>query len=234
MNNSSFPLILLAGGLATRLRPMTETLPKSLIKIAGEPFIFHQLRLLKQYDIHHVIICIGYLGELIKKTLGNGHTLGMHIDYSEDGETLLGTGGAIKKALHFVKDHFYVLYGDSYLPFNYQEAKLYYLQQKKLALMTIFKNNNQGDISNVNYNDHQILSYNKHFPTDNMNYIDYGLGLFHKCVFDAIPLNTQTDLATIYENLLNNHQLAAYEVKERFYEVGSWKGIKELETYLSR
>ncbi len=227
-----FPIVILAGGLATRLRPLTESIPKSLISIHREPFIAHQLRLLRDHGIREVVICAGFLGEQIVDFVGNGKQFALSIQYSFDGETLLGTGGAIKKALPLLRDHFFVLYGDSYLMCDYFAAQKSFMQSQKKALMTVFRNASAWDKSNVLFENNNILKYDKINRTKDMHYIDYGLGIFHKSAFDCISENTDYDLATLYQDLLKQQQLAAYEVKERFYEIGSMIGIQELEDLL--
>lgn len=232
MNKSSFPVVILAGGLATRLRPLTEAMPKALIKINNEPFINHQLRLLKRHGIQDVVLCVGYLGEMIEEHLGNGSKLGIHIRYSYDGKKLLGTAGAIKKALPLLGDVFFVMYGDSYLACDYSAVKDAYAKLKKPGLMTVFRNLGQWDKSNIEYFDGEIVTYDKENHSKNMHYIDYGLGIFSKQAFTIVPEKEQYDLAVLYQALLARKQLAAYEVHKRFYEIGSFAGIKELEYYL--
>lgn len=227
-----FPVAILAGGLATRLRPLTETIPKALIEINGEPFIAHQLRLLRKNSIKRVVLCIGYLGEMIQDVVGSGDKFGIEVLYSFDGAKLLGTAGAVRKALPLLGDNFFVMYGDSYLPINFAAVQQSYLKQQKLALMTIFYNQGQWDTSNVEYSNGLIIAYDKLHLTEAMHYIDYGLGVFNKEVFDSIYNNKINDLAQLYQALLQKQQLAAFEVKERFYEIGSFAGIKELEQYL--
>jgi MurNAc alpha-1-phosphate uridylyltransferase len=228
-----FPVIILAGGLATRLRPLTEAIPKALLDVNGNPFITHQLTLLRNHGIQHVVLCTGYLGEMLQEFVGDGSQFGMKVEYSHDGETLLGTGGAIKKALSLISDNFFVLYGDSYLPCDYAAVQHAFLRQHKPALMTVFKNLGQWDTSNVEYSDEHIYVYDKNNRNERMQHIDYGLGVFNKTVFDSIHANENFDLAILYQSLLKNDQLAAHEIKERFYEVGSFAGIEELGYYLS-
>jgi NDP-sugar pyrophosphorylase family protein len=227
-----YPAIILAGGLATRLRPMTETIPKALIDIDGEPFIAHQLRLLYQKGIRRVILCVGYLGDMLQDYLGDGSQFGMQVQYVFDGDKLLGTAGAIKKALPLIDDNFFVIYGDSYLPCDYAAVQKAFSQQQKLGLMTVFHNEGKWDTSNVEYQNGAILNYDKKNRNERMHYIDYGLGVFNKSAFNAIPENTEYDLALLYQNLLKQNELAAYEITQRFYEVGSFNGIDELRSLL--
>lgn len=231
--SSLFQMVILAGGLATRLHPVSKTIPKSLIDVNGEPFIAHQLRLLAQKGIREIVLCIGYLGEQIIEKVGNGNQYGVHVGYSWDGPSLLGTAGAIKNALPLLNDTFFVLYGDSYLPCDYKDVQAAYLKHQKLALMTLFKNCDQWDTSNIVFINGEILIYDKNKKTQTMNYIDYGLGVFNKNVFDQVPSDIPYDLALLYQDLLSKQQLSAFEVSERFYEVGSCAGIQGLERYLS-
>ncbi len=230
-DHSVFPVAILAGGLATRLRPVTETIPKALIDIQGEPFIYHQLRLLKKNGVEKVILCVGYLGEQIEAVVGSGKYFGLKVEYAYDapeGGPLLGTAGAIKKALPLLGENFFVMYGDSYLPCDYQIVQQAFEKQKKLSLMTVFHNLGQWDKSNVKYENEQILIYDKKSSDPELHYIDYGLGVFNATAFDKVPANVFYDLAELYQILLVENQLAACEVKERFYEVGSFVGIDEM------
>jgi MurNAc alpha-1-phosphate uridylyltransferase len=232
MTGSLFPVALIAGGLATRLRPLTETIPKSLVEINGEPFISHQLKLLHHHGIREVVMCVGYLGEMIEAMVHDGRQFGMRIQYSYDGKSLLGTAGTLKKALPLLQEDFFVLYGDSYLPCPYQAIQNAFVESGKQALMTVFKNEGLWDKSNVVFENQKILIYDKNQQIPSMHHIDYGLGVFNKAAFDNIPDNVPFDLALLYQRFLNENNLAAFEVKERFYEVGSFSGIKELEQFL--
>jgi len=228
------PIAILAGGLATRLRPITETIPKALIDIAGEPFLGHQLRLLGRAGIERVVLCVGYLGEQIRDYAGDGRAFGLQVEYAFDGPQLLGTAGAIKRALPLLRDAFLVVYGDSYLPCDYGAVAQAFLDSGKLGLMTVFRNQGQWDSSNVEFSQGQILAYDKANRTPRMQHIDYGLGVFRREAFDAVPDNRPHDLAAVYQSLLRQGQLAAWESPERFYEIGSQDGIRELTEYLSR
>jgi MurNAc alpha-1-phosphate uridylyltransferase len=234
MNTNLFPVVILAGGLATRLRPVTESIPKALILINDEPFVAHQLRLLKKQGIERVVMCVGYLGEQIVEYVGDGSRFGLHVTFVFDGTVLLGTAGAIKRALSFVDDVFFVLNGDSFLPCDYAAVQRTYEQSNKLGLMTVFHNAGLWDTSNVEYIGGEILAYDKVNRTPSMLYIDYGLEIFNKQVFANVPDNEPYDLVLVYQDLLEKQQLAAHEVQQRFYENGSFAGIAELEYYLSK
>jgi NDP-sugar pyrophosphorylase family protein len=220
------PVAILAGGLATRLGSLTETLPKSLILIHGEPFVAHQLRLLQRSGIQHVILCVGHLGGMIEDAIGDGSAFGVKVEYSYDGATLLGTAGAIKSALPRLGERFFVVYGDSYLTCDYAAIAQEFSRQNKLGLM-----NGQWDASNVEFEEGSILAYSKKNRSARMRYIDYGLGVFRA---EAFSRTQATDLADVYAELLQTADLAAVEVRERFYEMGSPAGLKEMTSFLSQ
>lgn len=223
-------VVILAGGLATRMQPMCEKRPKSLLEVNDTPFIVHQLRLLRQQGVTRVVICMGYLGEQIQEYLGAGSQYGLSIAYSSDGPTMLGTGGAIIKALPLLDDRFFVLYGDSYLRCDYGAVQAAFEREGKLSLMTVFRNLGQWDVSNVEYENGRIIDYDKVKRSSRMKHIDYGLGVFSKKAF--ADFSTPVDLADVYRALLAKGELAAYEVQERFYEVGSPQGLEDLSHYL--
>jgi NDP-sugar pyrophosphorylase family protein len=226
-----FSVAILAGGLATRLRPITETVPKALVDVGGKPFIVRQLSYLHKQGISRVVLCIGYLGDMIRDVVGSGESFGLRVSYSEDGPKLLGTGGALAKASPLLGDDFFVLYGDSFLPVNFSAVQDAYEKSKQPALMTVLKNQNQWDKSNVLFVDGQLLEYNKRTPRAEMTYIDYGLGVVSASVLEQHPVGQPFDLADVYKNLSLQGQLAGAEVHERFYEIGSHTGLKEAEEY---
>jgi len=230
----SLPVAILAGGIATRMRPLTEKVPKVLIEVSGEAFVFHQLRLLARNDVDRVIFLLGHLGEQVVEAVGDGSRFGLKVEYVFDGPKLLGTGGAVASACPVLGEMFFVLYGDSYLDCDYQAAADAFLASGRLGMMTVFKNEEQWDSSNVEFWNSQIIAYSKIQRTNRMKHIDYGLGLFKRQAFDDISLNTETDLEVVYKRLLENNQLAAYEYFQRFYEIGSYSGIEELEAYLNK
>lgn len=227
--------LILAGGLATRLRPLTEKFPKALIPIHSRPFIAYQLQYLYQQGFRRVVISIGYEGEQIRKQVGDGTSFGLQIIYSEDGPKLLGTGGAVRKALADLSDPFIVLYGDSYLQEDYQKIlQTFANQQDSQALMTVYKNSGQFDTSNVQFVDGQLELYDKKNPTAAMDYIDWGLGIIRKSAFQDFADREVFDLAELYTLLARKKKLFGYEVFERFYEIGSRQGIEQLESFLQK
>jgi NDP-sugar pyrophosphorylase family protein len=234
MNPKDLPVAILAGGLATRLKPITEKIPKLLVEVAGEPFFAHQIRLLKAAGLTKLILCIGYLGEQVVERYGDGSKWGIHIEYSFDGPKLLGTGGALIRALPGLGDAFYVLYGDSYLPIDYQAVGRSFLRSGKLGLMTVYENSELYDSSNVWFEAGSIKAYDKKNKLPAMRHIDYGLGIFRKEAFDGFPRDEVVDLADVQKALLARGELAGYEMTERFYEIGSHAGLEELDRILRK
>jgi NDP-sugar pyrophosphorylase family protein len=234
MNPSELPVAILAGGLATRLKPITEKAPKLLVEVAGEPFFSHQLRLLRKSGLTHIVLCVGYLGDKIVERFGDGAEWGVRIDYSFDGPRLLGTGGALIRALPKLGDAFYVLYGDSYLPIDYLTVGRSFIESGKLGLMTVFENRGQYDTSNVWFEDGSIRAYDKKNRLPAMRHIDYGLGMFRSSAFEGFPREEVVDLADIQKALLTRGELAGFEVAQRFFEIGSREGLEELDRLLRK
>ena len=218
-------IAILSGGLAKRMWPITEKIPKALLTIAQEPFIFHQLRLLKKQGITRVVLCVGHLGKLIEGQVGDGAKFGLEVVYSFDGPKLLGTAGALKKALPLLGDAFFVMYGDSYLTCDYRAVYRHYKKCKRPALMTIYYNQNLYDVSNVIFANEEIISYDKKNFTHQMHYIDYGLSILNGCLLDSLKSNEFYDLSDIYTDLVQKKRVAGLVVRERFYEIGSPKGL---------
>lgn len=231
---SQIPVALLAGGLATRLRPVTEKIPKALVELAGKPFIDHQLELLHRNGIRKVVFCLGYLGEMVEKHLGDGSRLGMQLRYAYDGEKLLGTGGAIKRAAHLLDDVFWVMYGDSYMDIDYPAVLRDFFARDVLGLMTVLRNNNQWDRSNVVFEGGKLIKYDKKNQTPDMRYIDYGVAVLRRSVLDRIPAGEPYDLAALYTQLVAEGRMAGYEVSNRFYEIGTPASLEEARRYLER
>jgi NDP-sugar pyrophosphorylase family protein len=234
MSAAVLPVAILAGGLATRLRPLTETIPKALVDVNGEPFIAHQLRLLRTNGIDDVLICAGYLGEKIEAFVGDGTRYGVRVRVLFDGPRLLGTAGALVAARPYIDaDAFFVLYGDSYLPCDYAAVQRAFQRQGQPALMTVYRNEGRWDESNVEFSDGRIVTYSKRARTPQMGYIDYGLGVLATGALDGVPPGQPYDLALLYESLVAHNALAAFEVDDRFYEIGSVAGLSELQRYLA-
>ncbi len=227
------PAVILTGGLATRLYPLTQKIPKALIEVAGKPFIFHQLTLLKRQGISKVVLCVGRFGEMIQDYVGDGRIWGLDVRYSYDGDVLLGTGGAVKKASTLLPETFFVLYGDSYLDVNLKPILKQFESEKKGALMVVYRNKNKWDKSNILFQNGRIVKYDKKNPTPEMEHLDYGINILKKTVLNDWPDGMAFDLSEIFIKLIENGELAAFEIFKRFYEIGSFQGIKETEQYLN-
>jgi NDP-sugar pyrophosphorylase family protein len=225
---TDLPVAILAGGLATRLKPITEKIPKILVDVAGEPFFSHQLRLLRQAGLRRIVLCVGYLGEQIVERYGDGGQWGVAIEYSFDGPRLLGTGGALIRALPKLGEAFYVLYGDSYLPIDYLAVARAVLASGRQGRMTVYRNEELYDASNVWFEDGRIRVYDKKAKLPQMKHIDYGLGMFRPGAFAGFPRDEVVDLQAVQKDLLHRGELFGYEIAERFYEIGSHQGLAEL------
>ncbi len=228
----SLPVAIIAGGLATRLRPLTEKIPKSLVDVAGKPFIVHQIELLRRKGVTNVVLCLGYLGEQVQAELGDGSRWDMQVDYMFDGPVLLGTGGALRRAITKLGEAFFVLYGDSYLDCDYAAVESAFRSSGKLGLMTVFRNTNLWDRSNVIFENGRIQCYDKNIFVPNMKHIDYGLGVLQASALERYPADCKQDLVTVYQDLLALDQLEGYEVSQRFYEIGSPAGLQEMRDYI--
>ncbi len=222
------PVAILAGGRGTRLGATIGPIPKVLVEVAGEPFLFHQLRLLRRQGARRIVICTGYRGAQVVEAVGDGTAFGLEVDYSDDGEDLIGTGSALRGALPKLGDVFHVLYGDTYLQLDFAAVERAFASCDKPALMTVFRNDNELARSNVVYADGQVLAYDKEQPTADMHWIDYGLSVMTPGAL-AFPA---TDLADVQRELARKSLLAGYEVEQRFYHVGDPEALRETDAYL--
>lgn len=228
----SLPVAILAGGLATRLRPVTDAIPKALVDIAGRPFAEHQVELLRDQGLRDLVWLVGYRGDQIAAVLGDGSRWGMRFTYVHDGPVLLGTGGALRRALPQLGDAFFVMYGDSYLECDFAAVEQRFRESGRSGLMTVFRNDGLFDASNVEFADGRIVGYDKRQRTAAMRHIDWGLGVFRAQAFAGYPPGQSLDLARVYQDLLAAGDLAAFEVHARFYEMGSPEGLADTERYL--
>jgi len=229
----SLPAAILAGGLATRLGPITERIPKSLVEVDGRPFAEHQIRLLRMHGVTDILFLVGHLGHMVQDAVGDGTRWGVHLRYGFDGPRPPGTGGAIRRALAQLGDAFFVLYGDSYLECDYAAIERAFVASARSGLMTVCPNDDQWDRSNVLFSDGRIVRYDKKHHTADMRHIDYGLGVFKAAAFAAYPEDEALDLATVYQDLLARNDLAAFEVPTRFYEIGSPSGLEETRAHIA-
>jgi N-acetyl-alpha-D-muramate 1-phosphate uridylyltransferase len=224
---------ILAGGLATRLRPLTEKIPKSLVMVEGRAFLEYQLDFLKAGGVRDILLCIGHLGGLIEEKFGDGTKFGVRIKYSREGEKLLGTAGALKKAAGLLEDEFFVMYGDSFLFLDFNNIMCYFNNQDKLALMTVYRNLGLYDKSNTVVEGNLVRRYKKQSASGEMEYIDYGASILRRKVLDFVPAGRPYSLEELFPELIEREELLAYEVKERFYQIGSPEGLEEFKKYVS-
>jgi len=224
--------VIMAGGMGTRLGRLTARLPKSLVNIHGRPFLEYQIDLLRKNGIRKILLCIGHLGEQIKERFGTGRDLGVTIRYSEEGEDLLGTGGALKKAEPLLEERFLLLWGDSYLLLDYRKIWNAFLRAHRLGLMVVYKNSNERIPSNVAVRDGRVALYDKWKTHPDMLYIDNGLSAWSKDILGMIPSGKPFEIERLFQRLSERGEVAAFETEQRFYEVGSISGLGELKRFL--
>jgi NDP-sugar pyrophosphorylase family protein len=231
--------IVLAGGLGTRMKRLTATMPKAMIPVVGEPFVRHQLRLLDTFGIDDVVISTGYLGEQIEAEVDGHHPAGMSVRCIGDGPTLLGTAGALRRMadLDLLDEQFMVLYGDSYLLVDYAAVWDQFDPDRYSALMTVLDNVEQLDASNAVFDGDRVVLYRKGLldPAEPvLRFIDYGLSVLKRDVLTAlVPREASYDLAAVFEALSLESKLQGYETTQRFFEIGSETGLADLERLLS-
>jgi MurNAc alpha-1-phosphate uridylyltransferase len=226
------PVCILAGGLGTRLGDQVRSMPKPLLEVAGEPFLHHQLRLLKRYGAREVVLCVGYLGEQIEERIGS-ERFGLKIAYSYDGSEPLGTLGAVRGAAPQLGARFLVLYGDTYLRTDYAAAAVAWERSGREAMMTVLRNEGRWDTSNALFDGERVTAYDKRAPTAEMRWIDYGLGGLLAGALDSVGPDV-SDLAELYGELARRGELFGFEATERFYEIGTPASLEETSAFLSR
>src|SRR6266849_817950 len=229
---------ILAGGLATRMRPLTDRVPKALMEVDGRPFVDLQLELLARQGVTSAVFCIGYRGDAIRDYVGGGERWGIPCTFVDEGADLRGTAGALRLAVDrgALQERFLVLYGDSYLLADFHPVWARFLESGKPALMTVFKNRGRGDQSNVIFEAGELKGYDKFAAPElrkRMDYIDYGLSAFTSaCIESQVPSGAKIDLADVFKRLSTRGELAGAEVFSRFYEVGSQTGLDELKRFI--
>lgn len=223
-------IVVLAGGLATRLHPITKTIPKSMVPILGEPFFAHQLRLFRRNGIEDVVMCVGHFADQIVDHFGDGSKYGVKITYSHEDQKL-DTGGAVKNAARFLDDEFFITYGDSYLLQDFRQVAQAYRAQGQKGLMSVFQNNNQIEPSRVLLSDlGTVKLYQKDPPPADAQHMEYGLNVLRKSIISQVD-KTNFPLSDYFDLLTSEDQLAAFLVPTRFYEIGSHQGIADLENF---
>ncbi len=228
---ASTPVLILAGGKATRLGEITKAIPKALVPVANRPFIDHQLAGLREQGVREVVMCIGHFADQLRDHVGDGTRFGLRVRYSHDGPTPLGTGGAVRQALSLIGAGAFVLYGDSLLDLSYQDV-LAAFPSDMLGVMTVFRNENSFDTSNAEFRAGRLVRYDKRDRTSEMTHIDYGLSYLRREAVERIPIDRPTDLAELYAALVASGEMVGHEVTKRFYEIGSVQGLRDAEAFV--
>jgi NDP-sugar pyrophosphorylase family protein len=227
-------VVILAGGRGTRMRPFTDAIPKALVPVAGRPFAHHQLELLARQGVREVVLSIGYRGDMVRAAIGDGRAFGLDVRYVDEGDDLRGTAGALRLCLDagVLQEAFMVLYGDSYLPIDLPAVGEGFRSGSRPALMTVLRNDDRWDRSNVIYENGRLLLYDKRHLDARMRHIDYGLGVLTRPLIERVATGVAADLADLYHALSVTNELGGYEVTQRFYEIGSPEGLRDLEAFL--
>jgi NDP-sugar pyrophosphorylase family protein len=226
------PVVILAGGLATRLRPLTDDTPKAMVDINGEPFIHWQIQKLAQEGFKEIIISIGHLGHQISDYLGDGGRYNVGVKFIHDGNSQLGTGGALTKVTESLNGKFLVTYGDSYLPVSFSSIASKFEKSNFPSIMTITSSVHAREKSNIFFSGGRILEYSKNSGDSRFNFLDYGLLGFSSSLFRVVPNARNWDLEELIKSLISISQMEAIQVDERYFEIGSFEGINELTKYL--
>jgi NDP-sugar pyrophosphorylase family protein len=220
---------ILSGGLGTRLGDLVADTPKPLLEVAGEPFLFHQLRLLAAHGATSVVLCVGYRGEQIEKAIG-AERYGIRVAYSYDGPQVAGTLGAIKRALSLLPSRFLILYGDTYLRIDYRDVARAWRESGLPALMTVLRNDGRWDRSNARLEGDRVVAYDKAAPTPEMRWIDYGLGGLERQLVEEV--RSESDLSALQSTLAAQGRLFGYLATERFFEIGTPEALAETDRFL--
>ena len=221
--------VILAGGLGTRLLPITRTIPKAMIPVRGRPFLEYQLALLKHHGVTDIILCVGYLGDMLESHFGDGSRLGVSIRYGREGDHLLGTAGALQNVERLLDNEFFVTYGDGYLTMDYQHAMAYFRRRRRLGLMVVYKNRDRYERSNVVIKGPFVAAYDKHNRLPGMEYVDFGVSILRRETLQQVRPGRVSSLEELYAGLITQQQLLAYRARHRFYEIGSPRGLSEFE-----
>jgi len=224
-------MVILCGGVATRLGSLAKDIPKSMIQIHGKPFLEYQIEMLRRQSIKDIVLCVGHLSEKIQKYFGSGEKFGANIRYSYDEDKPLGPIGALKKAESLLDDVFFTMYGDSYVSVDFNKVYTYFMEHDKPALMVVYRNYDKYDNSNIVVKNSRVTRYNEE-KTKNMTYIDYGISIFRKKTINIIPKNMFYSTKDLYSKLTKQDELLAYEVKKRFYHIGTLEALDEFKKYM--
>jgi NDP-sugar pyrophosphorylase family protein len=224
--------VILAGGLGTRLRPMTNTVPKGLIPVSGRPFLEWKLEQLRANGVEDVVLCVGYLGDKIEKHFGNGSSFGVRIRYSSDGKTPLGTIGALKKAENLLRQEFFVTYGDNYLRLDYRKMMALLESSGKLGVLAVYHNRNAYGKSDVEVRAGRVTSFHKG-ARSGLEWINFGIYALRKAALGLVAKGRPCDEKEFFDLLIGKGELLSFEVTERFYEIGTNQSLAEFERFIA-
>jgi len=226
-------MVILCGGLATRLGGIAKDIPKSMIKIKDKPFLWYQIQNIKKSGIKDIVLCVGHLSEQIENYFKKGEKFDVNIKYSYDKDKPLGPIGALKKAEKILQNNFFIMYGDSYVFVDFKQLSEYFIKQKTDALMVVYKNYDKYDKSNIIVNENMVKQYAGD-RTKYANYIDYGVSVFNKKILEKIPENVFYSTNDLFTNLVKKEKLFAYEVKNRFYHIGTPDALEEFKKFTEK
>lgn len=226
--------VILAGGLATRMRPMTESIPKAMIEIEGRPFLAYQLERLALESIRDVVLCVGHLGERIRRRFGDGRDFGVRLRYSEDGPRLMGTAGALKKAEPLLGERFFMLDGDAFLQVGYGELRDFFERREALAAMVVYDNKDKHASSNVVLHGERVAAYERTRAIPGLDYAHAGLSLLKKEALSLIPADRPSAQDELWPQLAAHGELFALRTHKRFYDIGTPRGLEEFRRFLAK
>jgi NDP-sugar pyrophosphorylase family protein len=220
------PIVVLVGGLGTRVAGITgPDRPKALLDVAGEPFLVRRLRELAAEGVPEAWLLVGHGAAVIGDVVGDGAGLGLAVRYVHDGPRLLGTGGAVRAALLHLPERFLLTYGDTFLPAALAPIVEAWDGSGRPALMTVLRNDDRWEPSNVAVADGLVVRYEK--GASGLTHIDYGMLAFERAVFDPYPVDDPFDLGIVLRDLIDRRELAAHEVHERFHDIGNPAAYEE-------
>jgi NDP-sugar pyrophosphorylase family protein len=225
-------MVIICGGLATRLGALAKNIPKSMMEIEDKPFLWYQIENLKKQNIKDIVLCVGHLSEQIEKYFGDGKSFGVNISYSYDKEKPLGPIGAVKNAESMLDNEFFIIYGDSYLSVDFQDVIEYFKKYDYPALMVVYKNNDKFDKSNLIIKDNLVVGYGEKDKSKEMIYIDYGTSLLTKKSLEIVPKNEFFSTGQFFSKLIENKNLLSYEVNKRFYHIGDPDSLEEIRLFI--
>jgi NDP-sugar pyrophosphorylase family protein len=227
------PVAVLAGGLGTRMADISgPTTPKALLRVAGRAFIDFKLASLAAEGVKRVVLLLGHGDRLIADHVGTGADYGLHVTCRSDGPTLLGTGGAVRRALDLLGEAFWVTYGDTFLRAPMAEIEATFHSRGIEAMMTVLRNRDRWDRSNVHIEKGLVVEHRKGSPPGSYEYIDYGLAILRREPVETFPAGSPFDLEQVFQLLIANGTMGAYVVSRRFYEIGTPEGYRQTNEFL--